>query len=217
MLQFPMFTPTLALIAGALFIVIIFLLCCCQTDEKEHIDESKLRPSPTRADIAAEKPKPESERTTFRPRYMDEHERAEKPIPERKSVREVLKDESDRREPEPVDKVMFERLVDRMTSSAFTFEIEGMSIPEVHEKTIHVLTEAGFYIVSDELDIDVERAEARVNGWARYSQTSNAVGVRISFRGEPDRKRMFCHMTVSGDERSMVLPTISEIRKKILA
>jgi hypothetical protein len=119
---------------------------------------------------------------------------------------------------ERMDPVLFEKLLDDMTSSAFTFEVEGWTTMELKERIDKVLRESGFTIVRSVVeDSTAERIEVKIGGWTRQVSTDKGLGVRITLKGVPDRDRAFCHMTVSAEDRGLVLPTINNLRKKIIS
>jgi hypothetical protein len=119
---------------------------------------------------------------------------------------------------ERMDPVLFEKLLDDMTSSAFTFEVEGWTTIELKERIDKVLRESGFTIVRSIVeDSTAERIEVKIGGWTRQVSTDKGLGVRITLKGVPDRERAFCHMTVSAEDRSLVLPTINNLRKRIIS
>ncbi|MHA2211440.1 MAG: hypothetical protein ACXABV_19980, partial [Candidatus Thorarchaeota archaeon] len=81
-----------------------------------------------------------------------------------------------------------------------------------------VLRESGFTIVRSNVeDSTAERIEVKIGGWTRQVSTDKGLGVRITLKGVPNRDKAFCHMTVSAEDRSLVLPTINDLRKKIIS
>jgi hypothetical protein len=117
-----------------------------------------------------------------------------------------------------MDPVLFEKLLDDMTSSAFTFEVEGLTTPELRSRIDKILRESGFTIVRNIVeDETTERIEVKIGGWTRQISTDKGLGVRITIKGVPERKKAFCHMTVSAEDRRLVLPTINNLRKKIIS
>ncbi len=119
---------------------------------------------------------------------------------------------------ERMDPVLFEKLLDDMTSSAFTFEVEGWTTMELKERIDQVLRDSGFTVVRSIVeDSTAERVEVKIGGWTRQVSTDKGLGVRITLKGVPNRDRAFCHMTVSAEDRSLVLPTINKLRKKIVS
>jgi hypothetical protein len=119
---------------------------------------------------------------------------------------------------ERMDPVLFEKLLDDMTSSAFTFEIEGWTAMDLKEKIDKILKDSGFTLVRSIVeDATAERVEVKIGGWTRQVSTDKGLGVRITIKGVPDREKAFCHMTVSAEDRSLVLPTINKLRKKIIS
>ncbi|MHA2300471.1 MAG: hypothetical protein ACXACD_05910 [Candidatus Thorarchaeota archaeon] len=119
---------------------------------------------------------------------------------------------------ERMDPVLFEKLLDDMTSSAFTFEVQGWTTMELKERIDKVLRESGFTIVRSLVeDSTAERIEVKIGGWTRQVSTDKGLGVRITLKGVPNRDKAFCHMTVSAEDRSLVLPTINDLRKKIIS
>ncbi|MFW9911872.1 MAG: hypothetical protein ACFFEU_05355 [Candidatus Thorarchaeota archaeon] len=120
--------------------------------------------------------------------------------------------------PERMDPVLFEKLLDDMKSSAFTFEIEGLTTPELRNKIDKILRDYGFTIVRNIIeDETAERIEVKIAGWTRQISTDKGLGVRITLKGVPEREKAFCHMTVSAEDRTLVLPTINNLRKKIVS
>jgi len=120
--------------------------------------------------------------------------------------------------PERMDPVLFEQLLDDMTSSAFTFEVEGWDTMELKARIDEILQEAGFTLVRSIVEeATSERVEVKIGGWTRQVSTDKGLGVRITLKGVPDRNRVFCHMTVSAEQRRIILPTINHLRKKIIS
>ncbi|MFW9887964.1 MAG: hypothetical protein ACFFER_07270, partial [Candidatus Thorarchaeota archaeon] len=74
--------------------------------------------------------------------------------------------------PERMDPVLFEKLLDDMTSSAFTFEMEGLTTPELRDKIDRILRDYGFTIVRNIIeDENDERIEVKIGGWTRQIST----------------------------------------------
>ncbi|MFX0055205.1 MAG: hypothetical protein ACFFAD_09775, partial [Candidatus Hermodarchaeota archaeon] len=155
--------------------------------------------------------------------WTTEEERSTPPTPKPRmtpfpSVAEATEEPSGDFKPERMDPVLFEKLLDDMTSSAFTFEVEGLTTPELRDKIDRILREYGFTIVRNIIeDETASRIEVKIGGWTRQISTDKGVGVRITLKGVPEREKAFCHMTVSAEDRRLVLPTINELRKKIIS
>ncbi|MHA2353918.1 MAG: hypothetical protein ACXADC_01990 [Candidatus Thorarchaeota archaeon] len=207
-----MYTAAFALVALGLLIVICYLMCS-DTSRSRH-KEATEREKPKRRYA------PEREKT-----WTSEEEERPEPKPRTTEISRtpsVSKTTSTTAigdfKPERMDPVLFEKLLDAMTSSAFTFEVEGWTTMELKARIEKTLKESGFTLVRSIVeDATAERVEVKMGGWTRQVSTDKGLGVRITLKGVPDRDKAFCHMTVSAEDRSLVLPTINKLRKKIIS
>ena len=206
-----MYTFPLGLVAVGLFLLLSYLCCsgCSGSKRKETIEpeapERTYTPSRGRTWWT------EEERPEPRPRTPEPSRTPSGAAP---STAPTVGDFRAER----MDPVLFEKLLDDMTSSAFTFEVEGWTTMELKERIDKVLRESGFTIVRSLVeDSTAERIEVKIGGWTRQVSTDKGLGVRITLKGVPNREKAFCHMTVSAEDRSLVLPTINDLRKKIIS
>ena len=204
-----MSTFALGMVAMGLFFLILYLICSsCSREKPEDISVLEKRRAYTASrektwTTEEERPAP----PTRKPKMT--------PFP---SPSEAAVEPSGDFKPERMDPVLFEKLLDDMTSSAFTFEIEGLTTPELRDKIDKILRDYGFTIVRNIIeDETASRIEVKIGGWTRQISTDKGVGVRITLKGVPGREKAFCHMTVSAEDRNLVLPTINNLRKKIIS
>ena len=205
-----MYTFALGMVAMGLFFLILYLICSSCSGEKPE-DMSML----------------EEERRTYtasrEKTWTTEEERPAPPTRKPKmtpfpSPSEAAVEPSGDFKPERMDPVLFEKLLDDMTSSAFTFEIEGLTTPELRDKIDKVLRDYGFTIVRNIIEEEnASRIEVKIGGWTRQISTDKGLGVRITLKGVPEREKAFCHMTVSAEDRTLILPTINDLRKRIIS
>ncbi len=203
MLMQSMFTVPFALVAMFLLILICYLLCSDSSGRK--LEEARKPP------VREKTWGSEEERPDPTPRYTE-------PIRDPPVAAAVPTRTVGDFKPERMDPVLFEQLLDDMTSSAFTFEVEGWDTMELKARIDKILQEAGFTLVRSIVEeATSERVEVKIGGWTRQVSTDKGLGVRITLKGVPDRDRVFCHMTVSAEQRRIILPTINHLRKKIIS
>ncbi|MFX1331896.1 MAG: hypothetical protein ACFE9W_10080 [Promethearchaeota archaeon] len=204
------YTFPLGMVAMGLGFLILYLLCSSCSGKKPEDISVLERERETYIPSREKTWTTEEERSapiTRKPRMT--------PFP---SAAEVTVEPSGDFNPERMDPVLFEKLLDDMTSSAFTFEIEGLTTPELRDKIDKVLRDYGFTIVRNIIEEEnAERIEVKIGGWTRQISTDKGLGVRITLKGVPEREKAFCHMTVSAEDRTLILPTISNLRKKIIS
>jgi hypothetical protein len=198
------------MVAMGLLFLILYLICSSCSGEKPEdisvLEEERKAFTPSREKTWTT----EEERPTPRLRA----EEPSRPTTVASSVMEPVGDFK----PERMDPVLFEKLLDDMTSSAFTFEVEGLTTPELRDKVDKILRDYGFTIVRNIIEDETgSRIEVKIGGWTRQISTDKGLGVRITLKGVPEREKAFCHMTVSAEDRSLVLPTINDLRKKIIS
>ncbi|MFW9966432.1 MAG: hypothetical protein ACFFEA_04700 [Candidatus Thorarchaeota archaeon] len=205
------YTPALAGAAMVLLLVICYLICSDSSGKKSK--EPRKPPARERTWVS------EEERKEFfggRPHVLAPGSAPPTRVP---PVSEVVPTQAvGDFKPERMDPVLFEKLLDDMTSSAFTFEVEGWTTMELKEKLDKILQDTGFTLVRSIVEeATSERVEVKIGGWTRQVSTDKGLGVRITLKGVPDRDRAFCHMTVSAEDRRIILPTINNLRKRIIS
>ena len=129
----------------------------------------------------------------------------------------IIRSVCDLLQPETISESEFVRKLKELNCGELQIKVEDWTPDEMFEKTMDILEDANFYMVSHDSSSENGMFEGNVTGYARGKYTKKEIAVEITITGIASSKGASCHIQMSGEDEAMLLPAIDDFRERLSA